>query len=99
MLLINVIRHQVLVLTPDRIIIRSRFNERTVERKAIRRIDLRRERRKPNDGTFAVVRVHLVGSRRKLRFRMANYEREQELTEAFRAMRQSLPTSRSGGRA
>lgn len=98
MLIINIVRNQVLVLTPQRIIIRSRFHERSVYLDHIRKIEVRREQRKFNDGTFAVVRLHLEGTRRKLRLRMANFEREKELYDAFRTMRQKIASTKSGGR-
>lgn len=90
MLLINVVRNRRLVLTDDRMIFRSRFGERSIPFSDIERIRLSREKRKPNDGTFAVLKLHVADRRRVLRIRVANYEHEQELYEMLKKLEEKV---------
>lgn len=90
MLLINVIRNRRLVITGDSMIFRSRFRERRVSYDAIERITLKRDRRKPNDGSFAVLKVHVAGRRRVVRIRVANYEHEKELYQVLKKLKSEM---------
>jgi hypothetical protein len=79
MLLTSVVRNRRLLITDDALVFASRFRERRVSLEDIDRITFKRERRKLNDGTFAVIKLHVAGRRRVLRLRVANYEHEKEL--------------------
>ena len=90
MLLINVVRNRRLVLTGDRMIFRSRFRERSIPFGDIERITLKRDRRKANDGTFAVIKLHVADRRRVLRIRVANYEHEKELYQLLKKLQHEI---------
>jgi hypothetical protein len=90
MLLYNLVRDQRIVLTSQRIVFRTRFKERSIFHDHILRIVLKRERRKLYGGTLAVVRLRIPGRRRWIRIRVANYERERELYQAFKQLKHEL---------
>jgi len=90
MLVINVIRNQQLILQEQRIVIRTRFRERFLYHTHIEKIALKHQRRKINNGTFALIKLKLANRRRWVRIRAANYQRETELYEAFKELKQSL---------
>ncbi|PLX26010.1 MAG: hypothetical protein C0600_11400 [Ignavibacteria bacterium] len=95
MLLTNMIRNRRLVITHDSMIFRSRFRERRVPYSSIERISLKRDRRKPNDGSFAVLKVHVTDPRRGMRrravrIRVANYEHEKELYQVLKKLQSDL---------
>jgi len=93
MLLTNVVRNRSLVLTEDSMIFRSRFGERRIPFRDVERITLKRDRRKPNDGTFAVLKLHVADRRRVLRLRVANYEHEKELYQMLKKLQHDLKQS------
>ncbi|MCZ7558068.1 MAG: hypothetical protein M5R41_16830 [Bacteroidia bacterium] len=88
MLVISMVRNQRLEITDTSIILRSRFYERTIRFSDIERVTFARDRYKPNDGTFAVLKLRLSGRRRLMRLRFANYEREKELYQLLKALTQ-----------
>ncbi len=90
MLLINMVRNRRLVLTGDSMIFRSRFGARNIPYTDIERITLKRDRRKPNDGTFAVIKLHVADRRRVLRIRVANYEHEKELYQLLKKLQHEI---------
>jgi hypothetical protein len=90
MLVVNIVRNQRVVLAPQRVIFRTRFRERSIFHDHITRIVLGRERAKLNGGTFAVVKIRTAQRRRWVRIRVANYERERELYQEFKALKQEL---------
>lgn len=90
MLVYNIVRDQRIVLTPQRIVFKTRFKERSIYHDHITRIVLKRERKKLNGGTFAVVRLRISGRRRWIRIRVANYERERELYQEFKRLKHEL---------
>ena len=90
MLAANLIRNRRVVLTSQRIIFKSRFQERSVYHDHVTRIVLKRERRKMNGGTFAVIKLRVAGRRRWIRIRVANYERERELYQEFKKLKHDL---------
>ena len=90
MLVYNIVRDQRIVLTPQRIVFKTRFKERSIYHDHITRIVLKRERKKLNGGTFAVVRLRIPGRRRWIRIRVANYERERELYQEFKHLKHEL---------
>jgi hypothetical protein len=79
MLIASLVRNQHLEITDEAIILRSRFQKRSISFSDIERVTFARDRHKPNDGTFAVLKLRLSGRRRLMRLRFANYEREKEL--------------------
>ncbi len=87
MLLVGVVRNRRLVLTADAMIFRSRFRERRIPYDDIERISFKRDRRKPNDGSFAVLKMKVSGRRRVLRLRVANYEHEKELYQVLKKLK------------
>ncbi|MCB2206290.1 DUF4383 domain-containing protein [bacterium] len=87
MLLVGVVRNRSLVLTDDAMIFRSRFRERSIPLEDIERITLKRDRRKPNDGSFAVLKLHVAERRRVVRIRVANYEHEKELYQMLKKLK------------
>jgi hypothetical protein len=89
-LLVNVVRDRRIILMPQRIVFRTRFRERSIYYDHITRIVLKRERRKLNGGTFAVVRLRIAGRRRWIRIRVANYERERDLYQEFKQLKHEL---------
>ncbi|MBN1449075.1 MAG: hypothetical protein JXA28_14205 [Bacteroidetes bacterium] len=90
MLLSNMVRNRRLVLTEDSMIFRSRFGERRIPLRDIERITLKRDRSKPNDGSFAVIKLHVADRRRVLRIRVANYEHEKELYQLLKKMQHGM---------
>jgi hypothetical protein len=90
MLLSNVIRNRQLVIMTDALIFRSRFRERRVPYEDIERITLKRDHRKPNDGSFAVLKVHVADRRRVVRIRVANYEHEQKLYQVLKKLKSDM---------
>lgn len=103
MLLTSMVRNRRLVITEDSLIFRSRFRERRVPYSDIERITLKRDRRKPNDGSFAVLKVHVADQRRgvrrrAVRVRVANYEHEKELYQVLKKLQSDLKhnTTQSG---
>lgn len=90
MLLISVVRNRRLVIMPDALVFASRFRERRVPFDDIERITFKRDRRKLNDGTFAVIKLHVAGRRRVLRLRVANYEREKELYQLLKKIQHEM---------
>ena len=89
-LIVNATRNMRIVLTPTRIIFRTRFRERVIEHADITTVVVKRERARFNDGTFAVVKLRVPGRLRWVRIRMANYEREKELYAEFKALKLAL---------
>jgi len=89
-LLVNIARNMRLVLTPTRLIFRTRFRERAIEYTDITNVVIKRERARFNDGRFAVVKLRLASRMRWVRIRMANYERETELYAEFKALKHLL---------
>ncbi len=87
MLLVGIVRNRRLVLTEDAMMFRSRFRERRIPYDDIERISFKRDRRKPNDGSFAVLKMHVAGRRRVVRIRVANYEHEKELYQALKKLK------------
>jgi hypothetical protein len=92
MLLASMVRNQRLEITDTGIILRSRFNERTIRFTDIERVTFARDRYKPNDGTFAVLKLRVSGRRRLLRLRFSNYERAKELYQLLKALTQPNKT-------
>ncbi len=90
MLIVNLVRNARLVLLQDRIVFRTRFRERIVLHSQIASIMLKRERRRFNDGTFAVVKIFIRHRPRPLRIRVANYEQEQDLYQQFKRLKTEL---------
>ena len=90
MLLLSIIRNERLILHPQKIVFKTRFRERAIYLAHITKILLKRERRKFNDGTFAVVKLKMTNRRRWVRIRVANYERESELYQEFKALKDEL---------
>ena len=90
MLLTSVVRNRRLVLTPDALVFASRFRERRVPYSDIERIAFKSDRRKLNDGTFAVIKLKVSGRRRVLRLRVANYEREKELYQLLKKIQHEM---------
>lgn len=90
MLLISVVRNRRLLITPDALVFASRFRERRVPFTDIERITFKRDRRKFNDGTFAVIKLHVSGRRRVMRMRVANYEREKELYQLLKKIQHEM---------
>lgn len=90
MLIVNLVRNARLVLLQDRIVFRTRFRERVVLHSQIASIVLKRERRRFNDGTFAVVKISIRHRQRPLRIRVANYEQEQDLYQQFKRLKTEL---------
>lgn len=90
MLLANVIRDRRLVITPQRIVFRSRFREKVIFLQHIMRIDLLRETPRLNRGVLTVVKLTVANRRRKVRIRVANYERENDLLQALKQVKESL---------
>ena len=87
MLLVSVVRNRRLVLTPEAMVFRSRFIERSIPYSDIERITLKRDRRKPNDGSFAVLKMKVSGRRRVVRIRVGNYEHEKELYQMLKKLK------------
>ena len=87
MLLVGIVRNRRLVLTADAMIFRSRFRERRIPYDDVERITLKRDRRKPNDGSFAVLKLKVAGRRRVVRVRVANYEHEKELYQMLKKLK------------
>jgi hypothetical protein len=87
MLLVGIVRNRRLVLTTDAMIFRSRFRERRIPYDDVERITLKRDRRKPNDGSFAVLKLKVAGRRRVVRVRVANYEHEKELYQMLKKLK------------
>lgn len=90
MLLISVVRNRRLLITPDALVFASRFRERRLPFTDIERITFKRDRRKFNDGTFAVIKLHVAGRRRVMRMRVANYEREKELYQLLKKIQHEM---------
>jgi hypothetical protein len=90
MLIANVIRNRQIVLAPQRIVFRTRFQERSIFHDHILRIVLKHERKKLNGGTFAVVRIRTTQRRRWIRIRVSNYERERDLYQEFKKLKHEL---------
>jgi hypothetical protein len=95
MLLIGMVRNQRLEITNSEIILRSRFYERSIRFADIERVTFARDRYKPNDGTFAVLKLRVSGRRRLMRLRFANYERQKELYQLLKALTQLDKTDSS----
>ena len=87
MLLTSAVRNRRLILTNDSMIFRSRFRERSIPYDDLERITLKRDRRKPNDGSFAVIKMKVSGRRRVVRVRVANYEHEKELYQLLKKLK------------
>jgi hypothetical protein len=83
MLIVNLVRNQKLIIDSDRITVRTRYNERVIRTGDITRIVLKRERRNFNDGTFAIIKIKVRHRRRWVRFRAANWDRENEVYQLF----------------
>ncbi len=88
MLLTSVVRNRKLVITEADLVFASRFRERRIPFSDIERITLKRDRRRINNGKFAVIKLHVSGRRRVLRLRVANYEREKELYQLLKKLKQ-----------
>lgn len=90
MLMTSVVRNRRLIVTGDALVFASRFRERRVPFTDIERITFKRDRRKLNDGTFAVIKLHVAGRRRVLRLRVANYEHEKELYQLLKKIQHEM---------
>lgn len=90
LLLVNVISNRRLVITPQQLVFRSRFGERSYYFSHIERIVLKRERPRVSNIIFNVVKLRTSKRRRWIRIRVANYEREQELYQEFKAIKLRL---------
>ena len=90
MLMINVVRNPRLVIDSHGITFRSRFKEKTFAFTDIERIVLKREQRRFNEGTFAVARLHVRDRNRRVRVRIASYEREKELYQLMKKIKHDM---------
>ncbi len=89
-LLSSVVRNPRLVLTESQIVFRTRFRERAVQHAQITSLVIKRERTRINEGSSAVVKIRVRDKRRLVRIRVANYERDRELVDAFKALKNRL---------
>lgn len=90
LLLLNIIRNPRLVVDSHGITFRSRFKERTFLFTDIDRIILKREQKRFNEGTFAVARLLIRDRHRRVRIRIASYEREKELYQLLKKIKHDL---------
>ncbi len=90
LLVINIIRNRRIILTPQQLIFRSRFGERIHFFAHIERILIKRERTRFTNAIFRVVRLRVAHRKRWIRIRIANYERERELYQQFKEIKQRL---------
>jgi hypothetical protein len=90
MLLTNIVRNPRLLITEDSILLQTRDRVRTIHISQIREILLKRERRRVNEGTFTIVKLRIVNRRRRIRIRLATYERENELYQEFKQLKGKL---------
>lgn len=88
MLISSIVSNRRLLITDDALIFASRFRERRIPFSDIDHISFKRERRRINDGTFAVIKMKVSGRRRILRLRVANYEHEKELYSILKDLEQ-----------
>ncbi|MBR9978763.1 MAG: hypothetical protein KFH87_11820 [Bacteroidetes bacterium] len=88
MLISSFVSNRRLIITDDALIFASRFRERRIPFSDIDHINFKRERRRINDGTFAVINMKVSGRRRILRLRVANYEHEKELYGILKELEQ-----------
>ncbi len=90
LLLINVFRDRRIIITPRRLIFRDRFREKVIFIDHIEKIVFRRERRFQYEKQYAMVKLKLADRRRWIRIRIAWYERENELFEALKELKEKL---------
>jgi hypothetical protein len=90
MLIMTILRNPRLILTPATIVLKTRYSERTYRLSQIEEILLKRDRRRFNEGTFAIVKMRMSMRRRRIRIRVASYERENELYQEFKQMKEKI---------
>jgi hypothetical protein len=90
MLLSNIVRNPRLIIDSSGITFKSRFTERSFAFADIERIVLKRERRRFNEGTFAVARLYTRSPHRRVRVRIAGYEREKELYQLLKKIKHDM---------
>jgi hypothetical protein len=90
MLIVTVLRDPQLIITGDMLTLKTRYSERSFLFAQIEEILLKRDRRRFNEGTFAIVKMRVSMRRRRIRIRVASYEREHELYQEFKQMKERL---------
>ena len=90
MLVVNVVRDLRLILSENTMTLKTRFSERSFNLGQIEEIRLMRDRRRFNEGTFAIVKMRVSMRRRRIRIRVASYERENELYQEFKRLKERL---------
>jgi len=85
-----IVRNPKLAVTSDSLILRDRFRERVIPFSRITGIVVKRARARVHDGTFALVLLRVSNSRRRIKLRRANYERENELYGEFKRLKHEL---------
>ncbi len=90
LLIVNVVRNRRLIISSQRIVFKSRFGERMYYFAHIEKIILKKERPRVSNTIFNVVKLRITHRRRWIRIRAANYEREKELYQIFKELKQQL---------
>ena len=90
MLFTNIIRNPRLILTATTLVLKTRYSERAYRLSQIEEVILKRDRRRFNEGSFAIVKMRVRMRRRRIRIRVASYERETELYQEFKQLKERI---------
>ena len=88
---LNALRNRRLIITPEAISFKHRWNERTVPLSDIEWLHIGREARVQTGGRFQVIVFKLKGRRRVFRIRVGRYERERELVNEMTRIATQVP--------
>jgi hypothetical protein len=90
MLFVTMIGNPRLIITADAFILKTRYSERMYRIGQIEEIMLKRDRRRFNEGAFAIVKIRVSLRRRRVRIRVASYERQNELYLEFKQLKERI---------
>jgi len=88
---LNAMRNRRLIITPDAILFKHRWNERRVPLAEIEWLHIGREAHVQTGGRFQVIVFKLKGRRRVFRIRVGRYERERELVSEMTRIATQVP--------
>ena len=90
-LALNLLRNRRLIIAPEALIFKHRWQERQVKVSQIEWMHIGREPRVQTGGRFQVIVFKLKGRRRLLRIRVGRYERERELVAEMNRIAAMVP--------
>lgn len=89
-LLFRIIKNKTLIISKDRIILKSRFGEKVISMKEIKRISFVRIRPFRTKGAYKMIKIWLVNRKRSVRIRTSSYWNETRLLESISKLKSNF---------